>query len=83
MASPKKSSYDCKEIEKYVQQYIDGVLDSDTMKLFDEHLDYCLPCDKKVAFEKRLKDVVRIKVKKTMSQDKINDKINNILKDIN
>jgi len=66
-----------------VQQYIDGVLDSDTMKLFDEHLDYCLPCDKKVAFEKRLKDVVRIKVKKTMSQDKINDKINNILKDIN
>ena len=83
MALPKKSSYDCKEIEKYVQQYIDGALDSEKMKLFDEHLDYCLPCDKKVEFEKKLKDVVRIKLKKTMPQDKISDKIEKILKDLN
>ena len=82
MALSKKNSYDCEEIEKYVQQYIDGVLDSDKMKLFDEHLDYCLPCDKKVEFEKKLKDIVRVKLKQSSSKE-IDDKIDDMLKDLN
>jgi len=83
MTSSKKNNFDCAEIEKYVQQYIDGVLDTERMKLFDEHLDYCLPCDKKVEFEKKLKDVVRSKLKRAVSDDKINNKINNIFKGLN
>jgi hypothetical protein len=83
MTLSKKSSYDCKEIEKYVQQYIDGVLDDKKMKLFEEHLDYCLPCDKKVEFEKKLKDVVKIKLKRSVSKEKIDDKIDDMLKDLN
>jgi hypothetical protein len=83
MTLSKKSSYDCKEIERYVQQYIDGVLDSEKMKLFEEHLDYCLPCDKKVEFEKKLKDVVKIKLKRSITKEKIDDKIDDMLKDLN
>ena len=83
MTSSKKNSYDCKKIEKFVQQYIDGVLDDNKMKLFEEHLDYCLPCDKKVEFEKKLKDIVKIKIKRSVSKEKIDDKIDDMLKDLN
>jgi anti-sigma factor (TIGR02949 family) len=83
MVLSKKSSYDCKEIEKYVQQYLDGVLEGENIKLFEEHLDYCLPCDKKIEFEKKLKDIVKIKIKHAVSKEKIDKRIDDMLKDLN
>jgi len=83
MTSSKKDKYDCAEIEKYVQQYLDGMLSEEEMRLFDEHLDYCLPCDKKIEFEKKLKDVVKLKIKHVLPPEQLNNEIDTILKDLN
>jgi hypothetical protein len=40
--------YNCADIEKLAQQYLDNQLDENKKKLFNEHLEYCLPCDKKI-----------------------------------
>lgn len=83
MTSSKKDKYDCAEIEKYVQQYLDGMLSEEEKRLFDEHLDYCLPCDKKIEFEKKLKDVVKLKIKRVLPPEQLNNQIDTILKDLN
>ncbi len=83
MNSSKKDKYDCAEIEKYVQQYLDGMLSEEEKRLFDEHLDYCLPCDKKIEFEKKLKDVVKLKIKRVLPPEQLNNQIDTILKDLN
>jgi anti-sigma factor (TIGR02949 family) len=54
-----KTKYDCGDIEERVQAYLDGYLSIKDVSLFEEHLDYCLPCDKKIEFEKRLKEIIR------------------------
>jgi anti-sigma factor (TIGR02949 family) len=53
----------CADVEKNVQKYLDGQLSSDEICLFEEHLDHCLPCDKKIEFEKKLKLLLKIKSK--------------------
>jgi anti-sigma factor (TIGR02949 family) len=82
MTSSKKDKFDCAEIENYVQQYLDGMLSEEDKYLFDEHLDYCLPCDKKIEFEKKLKDIVRLKIKQAIPEDQINNRIDNMLNDL-
>lgn len=82
MTSHKKNKFDCAEIEKYVHQYLDGVLDTHDLVLFEEHLEYCLPCDKKIEFEKKLKDTVRLKVKSDLSTDAIEKRVNKMLNDL-
>jgi anti-sigma factor (TIGR02949 family) len=57
----KKQKFDCAEVEKRVQQFIDGALNEEETVLIHEHLDFCLPCDKKIEFEKKLKDFIRTK----------------------
>jgi hypothetical protein len=59
----KSDSLNCSEIEKLAQKYIDGYLSVEENKLFEQHLDYCLPCDKKIEFEKKLRAIVRLKAK--------------------
>ncbi|TFH02655.1 MAG: zf-HC2 domain-containing protein [Calditrichales bacterium] len=56
---PKK--YDCSDIEKKVQLYLDNGLSETDFHSFEDHLSYCLPCDKKVEFEKKLKELVKLK----------------------
>ena len=34
-------------------------------EMFEEHLDNCLPCDKKIEFEVKLKSIMKIKSKET------------------
>jgi anti-sigma factor (TIGR02949 family) len=62
--------YNCADIEKLAQQYLDNQLDENKKKLFNEHLEYCLPCDKKIEFEQKLKEIVH---KKLSSKDNIDD----------
>lgn len=86
MTSNKKSEhkdhFDCADVEKYVQQYLDNVLDEEKRRLFEEHIEYCLPCDKKVEFERKFKEIVRLKVKNLEPPEKINSKLKNLLKNI-
>jgi anti-sigma factor (TIGR02949 family) len=86
MTSNKKSEhkdhFDCADVEKYVQQYLDNVLDEEKRRLFEEHIEYCLPCDKKVEFERKFKEIVRLKVRNLEPPEKINSKLKNLLKNI-
>lgn len=54
-------NYDCAEVEKEVQKYLDNQLSQLEKNKFEEHLDNCLPCDKKVEFEVKLKSIMKIK----------------------
>ncbi len=61
MTPNSKKRYDCGEIEDLYQQYIDNELTDEQKKLFEEHLEYCLPCDKKISFELKLKEYIQSK----------------------
>lgn len=61
MTSNSKKRYDCGDIENLYQQYLDNELDEEQKKLFEEHLEYCLPCDKKISFEMKLKEYIHSK----------------------
>lgn len=58
-SDPKK--FDCAEIEKRVQAYLDNQVSDEELLLIEEHLGHCLPCDKKIEFEKKLKKIIKYK----------------------
>lgn len=55
--------YNCSDIEKEVQRFLDNQLSEQEKEKFEEHLDNCLPCDKKIEFEVKLKSIMKIKSK--------------------
>lgn len=57
--------YNCSEIEKDVQKYLDSQMSEKEKEIFEEHLDNCLPCDKKIEFEVKLKSIMKKKLKET------------------
>ena len=80
MTSRKKhNKYDCADIEKMAQQYVDGDLNKEETCLFEEHLEYCLPCDKKMDFERKLKNMIRQKLSVSKNDSKISEKLKGIL----
>lgn len=83
MTSRKTRKFDCADIEKYVHKYLDGVLSHHDLILFEEHLDYCLPCDKKIEFEKKLKDTVRLKIKSNISTEILQERVSKMISDLN
>ena len=73
-------SFDCAEVEKRVQRFIDGQLDDKETALIYEHLDHCLPCDKKIEFEKKLKEFIRLKAREKTYPKKLEEELKNLLK---
>ena len=61
MKKTKQKKYDCDDIEGKVQEFLDNQLSEDEILLFEDHLSYCLPCDKKIEFEKKLKEIIKHK----------------------
>ena len=79
----KHEKYDCADIEKFAQQYLDNQLDDEKKKLFNEHLEYCLPCDKKIEFEQKLKEIIQKKLSNKDAIDKLRDNISKMINDLN
>jgi len=75
--------YNCADIEKLAQQYLDNQLDENKKKLFNEHLEYCLPCDKKIEFELKLKEIIQKKSSHKEVTDTIKSKLSKIINDLN
>jgi anti-sigma factor (TIGR02949 family) len=71
--------YNCDDVERLAQAYLDGFLSNKEATLFEEHLDYCLPCDKKIEFEKRVKNIIREKAKEQITPDKLKDELKKII----
>jgi anti-sigma factor (TIGR02949 family) len=81
MESKKENTkYNCAEIEKKVNAYIDNLLSDKEKTLFEEHLDYCLPCDKKMEFELKLKEFIKFKVREDEYPAKLDEELKSIVK---
>ena len=76
------NKYDCADIEQLAQRYVDNQLNKQERGLFEEHLEYCLPCDKKIQFEFKLKEIVRKKAKKETPAEFSSSKIKDFLKNL-
>ena len=61
-----QDKFDCHDVEKNVQAYLDNRLSENEIQLFEDHLSYCLPCDKKIEFEKKLNKKEKIYSKKLL-----------------
>lgn len=70
--------YNCDQVERLAQKYVDNQLSDIERKLFDEHLEYCLPCDKKIQLEFKLKEIVRIKAHANLDNTFTKDRIRNL-----
>jgi len=80
MKKTEKKKFDCKDIEKNVQAYLDGRLSEKEILKIEDHLSYCLPCDKKVDFEKRLKKLIKLKAAEKSYPKKLELELKKILR---
>ena len=77
-----KKHFDCANIEKLTQKYVDGKLNAQENRLFEEHLEYCLPCDKKIQFELKLKKIILSKGKEKVSEDVLKKRLKNMFNNL-
>ena len=77
----RSDKYNCAEVKQKVQAYIDGQLTSEEALLFEDHLDYCLPCDKKVEFETKFKTFLRLKAAAEPCPESLKLELNKIVHD--
>jgi anti-sigma factor (TIGR02949 family) len=80
MKKTDKKKYDCKDIEKKVQAYLDNRLSAKEVLLLEDHLTYCLPCDKKIEFEKRLKEIIKLKASEKSYPAKLETELKKIIR---
>ena len=81
MESKKENrKFNCEDIEKNVNAYIDDQLNDEEKVLFEEHLDYCLPCDKKIEFESKLKEYVKLKAREDSYPKKLDQELKKIIR---
>ncbi len=84
MTSKKRAEmYDCADIERLAQRYVDGKLNDEEKMLFEKHLEYCLPCDKKIEFELKLKEIIRIKAKEKFNPVDLEAKLMDFVRKLN
>jgi len=55
---------DCREVEKFIQVYIDGELDTEDQTIIEEHLRQCPACLAQADYERRFVEAVKIRVPK-------------------
>ena len=80
MKKVEQQKYDCAEVEKRVQAYLDNQVSDEELLKIEDHLSYCLPCDKKVEFEKRLKDIIKHKAAENQYPKALEEELKKIIK---
>jgi anti-sigma factor (TIGR02949 family) len=78
--SESKAKFNCKDIEKKFHSYLDGEMDKNQIRLLEQHLDYCLPCDKKIEFEKKLREILKSKTKEKNIPEKLLQDLKKIIR---
>jgi len=78
-ADATQKKYNCKDVEKKVQAFLDGRLAKEQVLHIEEHLDYCLPCDKKIEFEKKLRNLVKSKARENSHPSKLDLELKRII----
>ena len=73
--------YNCSDVEKEVQKYLDDQMSDKERTKFEEHLDNCLPCDKKIEFEIKLKSIMKIKSQENDYPKELEKELKKIISD--
>lgn len=73
--------HNCDDIEKNVQKFLDNQLSEIEREAFEQHLDNCLPCDKKVEFEVKLKSILKMKAKEKNYPKELEEELKKIISD--
>lgn len=71
--------FNCADVEKNVHKFLDNQLSDKEKEKFEEHLDNCLPCDKKIEFEVKLKSIMKIKAKENSYPQELEQELKKIL----
>lgn len=80
MKKTSKKKFDCADVEKKVQAFLDNQLSPEEFSLVEDHLSYCLPCDKKVEFEKKLKEIIKLKAAEKDYPKKLEKELKKIIR---
>ena len=80
MKKADQQKYDCAEVEKRVQAYLDNQVSDEELLKIEDHLSYCLPCDKKVEFEQRLKEIIKYKATENKYPKALEEELKKIIK---
>jgi len=75
-----QDKFDCHDVEKNVQAYLDNRLSERDVLLLEDHLSYCLPCDKKIEFEKKFKEFIRLKSSEKSYPSKLESELKKIIR---
>ena len=71
--------FNCADVEKNVHKFLDNQLSDKEKEKFEEHLDNCLPCDKKIEFEVKLKSLMKIKAKENSYPQELEQELKKII----
>ncbi|MCK5032107.1 MAG: zf-HC2 domain-containing protein [Calditrichia bacterium] len=71
--------FNCADVEKNVHKFLDNQLSDKEKEKFEEHLDNCLPCDKKIEFEVKLKSIMKIKAKENSYPQELEQELKKII----
>jgi mycothiol system anti-sigma-R factor len=80
MKKADQKKYDCTQVEKRVQAYLDNQVSDEELMMIEDHLSYCLPCDKKVEFEKRLKEIIKYKATESKYPKTLEEELKKIIR---
>ena len=80
MKKSDQKKYDCTQVEKRVQAYLDNQVSDEELMMIEDHLSYCLPCDKKVEFEKRLKEIIKYKATESEYPKALEEELKKIIR---
>ena len=71
--------FNCADVEKNVHKFLDNQLSDKEKEKFEEQLDNCLPCDKKIEFEVKLKSIMKIKAKENSYPQELEQELKKII----
>jgi mycothiol system anti-sigma-R factor len=66
---------DCREVDKFLQVYIDGELDESDRRRLQEHLDDCDSCREVADYERRFKQAVKVRWPRSTAPDSLKERV--------
>jgi anti-sigma factor (TIGR02949 family) len=63
------SEINCDDVLIEIEHYLHGELDPDRSSRLVDHLNSCSPCLDRAEFQRKLKEIVRIKCRRTVTPD--------------
>lgn len=67
--------YNCEDVFRRLESYLDRALSPDEMRLVREHLETCAQCAHEHAFERRLLDDVRDKLRRIAAPEDLKTRV--------